>query len=154
MKFFKAPEANAEIEKLTVKIQEMETAAKASKEAGEKAEGEFTAKIAEITKALDSAKAELATSNEKVTKIEGDLATAKAEVTKLQGAAQTVETAAEEKAQQILAGMGINQPLKKETAEAKSEGKTEEQLWAEWQALPTAQARQEFFKKHRAVMGR
>lgn len=158
MAFFKAPEANAKIAEQAALIATLEAAAvtaKAELAARDTKITELTganATVATLTTERDAARAELATANAtlataqgEVTRLTGEAVTHVAQIAKLEGEAK----GAEERAQQILAGMGISTPLKKETAT--SDGKTSEQLWTEYNALPVEQ-RNAFYAQHRKAM--
>jgi chromosome segregation ATPase len=154
MKFFKAPEANAKIEELEAKVQTLEGAAAKHGEAiaaKDKSLSELQAKLDQALQSVSAKDGDITTLKASVTTITGERDQALGKVTKLEAEAKT----AEERATQILAGMGINEPVKKEgnKEEAKSDGKTEEQLWAEYHALPDGEKRA-FYVKHEKVLGR
>lgn len=145
MGLFKAADASAEITRLSGLVATLQAAA-------EKHAEQLAAKDKEFKLAADKHKEEITTLNGTITTLTGERDTAKTEVTRLQGEAKN----AEERAQQILAGMGINQAVRKDETdkEGAASGKTEDQLWNEYEQISDPAAKRAFFLKHQAVLGK
>lgn len=155
MKFFKAGEANERITELEQKVVQLETAAKTHAEQLSARDSQITT----LTTERDQARTDLAARDITITQLNGTVTTltterdqARGQVTKLEGEAKDAEA----RAQQILGSMGITTAVKKETADDSTAGagKTEEQLWTEYNQIKTSEEKRAFYLKHAAVLGK
>jgi chromosome segregation ATPase len=135
-KFFKFGEAQAQIAALNEQLTAANLAVTTSTAAASKAVTDIAALVTE----RDRFKAQVETVNTTLSALTVERDTLKTEVVTLKAAAKT----ADELSVEHLAAVGVRTPIQ---AEAQSDSKTLEVLWAEYRTLATPSAQRAFYVK-------
>jgi chromosome segregation ATPase len=144
--FFKIPEANAEIARLTTELTNKDTAHASVLETK-------STELATAISERDTARTELATAQTNLTTVTTELDTAKAELGKATAKIAELEgkqTTVEKKAAEIASTVGNPKPVEAESAN--SEQKSKEQLYAEFAAITDPTKKREFWVANKLAM--